>query len=146
MVDHLPKINKTLGSITTTVKERRCGGEGGREQDGDWDGDGNGDGDREMQREMFNSRHSAFIPWLSFLNIGLTLGRFSPYDHQGSLSNPRAWDLYSTNQLAPEWWNYLLDNVVEVLRCHSLSLHGWHCYPLMTHLRDCWGFQSINLD
>lgn len=62
MVDHLPKINKTLESITTTVKERRCGEEGGREQDGDWDGDGDGDGDREMQREMFNSRHSAFIP------------------------------------------------------------------------------------
>lgn len=57
-------MSKTLGSIITTMKERRCRGEGGREQDGDWDGDedGGGDGDREMQREMFNSRHSASIP------------------------------------------------------------------------------------
>lgn len=68
MVDHLLKMSKTL-AITTTAKERRCGGEEGGEQDGDWDGNGDGDedgggdgdGDREMQREMFNSRHSTFI-------------------------------------------------------------------------------------
>lgn len=54
MIEYLPNMRKTLGPITSTVKERRYGGEEDWKQSGDWggDGDGVGDGDGDEEGEV----------------------------------------------------------------------------------------------